>query len=277
MTQSDEGIELNQDDYVQGLDDVVVHRQQVCNKQEAVTSAEQTLLRGLVGCVNWAVQATRPDVAFDVVDLSTRFQCATVGDLIRAVKVIVKLKSETVKVSFPNLGDCSTWSIVVFTDASHANICNGLGSVGAHAVFVRNSHWKTCPLHWQAGKIKRVVKSSLAAEALSLQEGVDTALYTRHVLCEIMGVSPKTLPLIAYVDNKGLVEAVHSTRLVDDKRLRITIGAMKELLDSGEVSSVIWIPDNVQIINCMTKKGASGYQLRSVVESGSITLTDQWF
>ena len=275
VTQSDEGIELNQDDYVQGLDDVVVHRQQVCNKQEAVTSAEQTLLRGLVGCVNWAVQGTRPDVAFDVVDLSTRFQCASVGDLIRAVKVIVKLKSETVKVSFPNLGDCSTWSIVVFTDASHANICNGQGSVGAHAVFVRNSHWKTCPLHWQAGKIKRVVKSSLAAEALSLQEGVDAALYTRHVLCEIMGVSPKTLPLIAYVDNKGLVEAVHSTRLVDDKRLRITIGAMKELLDSGEVSSVIWIPGNVQIVNCMTKKGASGYQLRSVVESGRITPTDQ--
>ena len=92
-----------------------------------------------------------------------------------------------------------------------------------------------------------------------------------------MGVSPKTLPLIAYVDNKGLVEAVHSTRLVDDKRLRITIGAMKELLDSGEVNSVIWIPGNVQIVNCMTKKGASGYQLRSVVESGRITPTDQWF
>ena len=62
--------------------------------------------------------------------------------------------------------------------------------------------------------ISRVVRSSLAAETLALQEGIDEAIYLRHLLSEMM--PEQSLPIDVHVDNKGLVDAVRSTKLVSE-------------------------------------------------------------
>ena len=85
-----------------------------------------------------------------MVELSTKFQEGKVEDLTRAGKAIRRLKVEDASVVFSSLGEPSQWKIVVFTDAAHANICDGLGSVGAHAVFLCDLAGKCCPLAWQA-------------------------------------------------------------------------------------------------------------------------------
>ena len=59
---------------------------------------------------------------------------------------------------------------LVFSDASLCNINNGTGSTGAHIVWLVDNDGKCCPLSWLAGKIKRVVRSKIAAESLSLQD-----------------------------------------------------------------------------------------------------------
>ena len=76
------------------------------------------------------------------------------------------------------------------------------------------------------------------------------------------------VPITAYVDNKSVVDAIHSTKVVDDKRLRIDIAALKENLAASELT-VKWCPGDKQLSNCMTKKGASGYPLMSVMQSGT--------
>lgn len=271
VVQGNTGILMDQKEYMQGLEGVEVSPQRALQKKQLLTSSEQTHLRELVGRINWAVQGSRPDIGFDMVELSTRFHEGKVEDLTRAMKIIRRLKVEDASVVFPSLGEPSRWKIVVFTDAAHANICDGLGSVGAHAVFLCNPAGRCCPLSWQACKLKRVVTSSLAAEALSLQEGLKSSIYLKHILCEIMNVSATSLPIVAYVDNKGLVEAVHSTRLVSDKQLRINIGAIKDSMKS-EIEAVHWIPGQAQIVDCMTKRGASGLQLLSVLQSGRLEL-----
>ena len=93
---------------------------------------------------------------------------------------------------------------------------------------------KCCPLFWHANKIKRVVRSTIAAEALSLQEGLECGSCYRKFIEDILGISNKTIPIIAYVDNKSVIEAVYSTKLVDDKRLRIDIAAISESLSRDE-------------------------------------------
>ena len=272
VTQTVNGIVMDQSEYMTGLDDVALSPKRACQMQEPLMPAEQTVLRELVGRINWAVQGSRPDMAFEMVELSTKSQGGTVADLNRAMKAIRKLKGGDGKVVFPNLGDPVQWKMVVFSDAAHANICNGLGSVGAHAVFLCNCEGRCCPLSWQANKIKRVVRSSLAAEALSLQEGLEDAIYMKHLLCELLSLPATCLPIFSFVDSKGLVEAVHSTRLVDDKRLRINVGAIKDSLAKHEIETVYWLPGTAQIVNCMTKRGAAGFQLLSALQSGQLEL-----
>ena len=71
---------------------------------------------------------------------------------------------------------------------------------GGHIVWLVDCHGKCCPLSWHANKIKRLVKSTIAAETLSLQEGLESSFY-RKLLENIIGIPHKTIPVIAYVDN----------------------------------------------------------------------------
>ena len=59
--------------------------------------------------MNWIVQGCRPDLAFEAVDLSTKFQTGIIGDLTRAVKLVLKLKGEAAFVVFPCINDISKW------------------------------------------------------------------------------------------------------------------------------------------------------------------------
>ena len=63
----------------------------------------------------------------------------------------------------------------------------------------------------------------------------------------------KTISIKCFVDNSDLVEAIKSTKLVADKRLRIEIANMKEMLNKREISSVTWLNSNDQLANYLTK------------------------
>ncbi|KAH3835143.1 hypothetical protein DPMN_108487 [Dreissena polymorpha] len=80
----------------------------------------------------------------------------------------------------------------------------------------------------------------IAAEALSLQEGLECGYYYRQMLEDIMKLEGNTIPIIAYIDNKSVIEAVHSTKLVDDKRLRVDIAAISGSLSRNEVKEIRW-------------------------------------
>ena len=67
------------------------------------------------------------------------------------------------------------------------------------------------PLDWRAHKINRVVQSSLAAEALSLYEGLDVANGFKMLLASMLGEEVKELKVFGYVDNKFTQEAIYST------------------------------------------------------------------
>ena len=157
---------------------------------------------------------------------------------------------------------------VVFTDTSLCNINNGTRSTGGHIVWLEDCHGKCCPLSWHANTIERVVRSTIAAETLSLQEGLENSFYYRKMPENIIGIPHKTIPINAYVDNKSVIEAVHSTKRVDDKRLRVDIAAINESLTRIEVSEIKWCPGNIHFADCMTKRGAAGYNLLNVLKDG---------
>ena len=86
------------------------------------------------------------------------------------------------------------------------------------------------------------------------------------MLENIIGIPHKTIPFIAYVDNKRIIEAVHSTKLVDDKRLRVDIAAISESLTRTEVSEIKWCPGNIHL----AERGAAGNNLLNVLKDGRL-------
>ena len=55
---------------------------------------------------------------------------------------------------------------------------------------------------------------------------------------EIIGLESKTIPIQAYIDNKSVIEAILSTRMVDDKRLRVDAAAIQELLKFHDINKI---------------------------------------
>jgi hypothetical protein len=119
--------------------------------------------------------------------------------------------------------------------------------------FVDNQK-KCCLFAWHTNKIERVVHSTIASEALSLQEGLECGYYYRQMLEDVMKLQKNTTPIIAYVENKSVIDAVHSTKSVDDKRL--LVDKVKSLSRNKE-KHIRWCPGKYHLADCMTKRGAS--------------------
>lgn len=268
VAQDSEGITVDHSIYTRRIENGTIDASRAMSKQDKLSDQELTLFRQLVGRLNWGVQGSRPDLAFDLIDLSTKLKQASVSDLIRAIKCIDRLKRGQSVVKFPQLGRSREWKLVVYTDASLDNL-EGSGSVGAYVCFLVNSENQACPLDWSATKIKRVVRSTLSAEMLSLQEGIDVAIYLQALMSEILNTE-KPIPIVAFVDNKSVTQALCSTKMVDDKRLRLDVAAIKENLQRNEVCAIRWVKGEEQLANCLTKRGASGYNLMQVFKDGRL-------
>ena len=70
----------------------------------------------------------------------------------------------------------------------------------------------------------------------------------------------------------SLRNAVYSTKLVDDKRLRIDIASIQEMMENGDIQQICWCPADQQLANGLTKRGASVKELLDVIQSGRIHL-----
>ena len=94
IMQNPDGVILDQGQYLRKLESIVIKPDRTKQKKEPLNEGELRLFRALVGKLNWAAQGTHPDLSFEVVEMSSRFKQATVNDLIRANKCILKMKEK---------------------------------------------------------------------------------------------------------------------------------------------------------------------------------------
>ena len=78
-------------------------------------------------------------------------------------KVIRKSKSIQHKLAFPSVG-----SLEDFSQMHLANLSDKVSSAGGYLIFLKGKNGRLCPISWASKKIKRVVKSTLAADAKAL-------------------------------------------------------------------------------------------------------------
>jgi len=161
---------------------------------------------------------------------------------------------------------------MLFNDASFANLPDETSSTGGRVVFLFVEGDKYCPISWSSTKIKRVVRSTLAAETLSLADGCESVFVIGCLLTELIyGKSDQQnrIPIKSFVDNKSLVQNVHSTTMVLEKRLRIEMGVIYEMIHDNKMS-IKWIEASKQLADSLTKRGASSSKLNQVLVSGRL-------
>ena len=226
ICQSVDQVIVDQGDFVDSIDmnEFKIDVSRVKKPDDELSCTERTLLRRIGGKLNWIIQGTRPDLAFELTDLSTKYNKGKVCDLKKAIKVFSRVKEMGCAITYPKLGNPSNWILLLFTDAAHANLADGVSSTGAYIIFIVSGE-RCCPIDWSASKIKRVVRSSLAAEALSMQNGIDAAKLMKTLIEEVLHVSP---PIDIVTDSKDLCEAIRSTKPVLDKGLRIDLASIIE-------------------------------------------------
>ena len=159
--------------------------------------------------------------------------------------------------------------MITYSDASYGNLIDGVSSGRGHVIFLADENLRSAPLAWTVNKVKRVVTSTLAAEALSLHACINHAIYIRHVIAEALNRKPADMQIIAYTDSNNLSNSLHSTTLVSDQRLRIDIGAIKQAMSEDNVA-VKWLPKQEMLADSLTKKGATSQALMDVPYLGRL-------
>ena len=154
IQQNKQGIILDQGGYVDNVEMEWVDQGRLKQRHSELTAFEMTGYRSIVGAINWIVQGSRPDMAFELVELATRARHATVDDLVKARRGLHRLQESESYILFPSIG--FPWSMYVFTDASLGNLLDGVSSSMGILIFVTDGN-RACPLAWHANKIKSLV------------------------------------------------------------------------------------------------------------------------
>ncbi len=272
VTHDDESIKMDQHSYIETMQDIPLTCSRSSQKLEPLNKEEASQLRSAVGQLNWVANQTRPDICYDTLELSMSLKNPEVDDLLKANKVLKKLKSDEGHLRFPRFSNSTDLRLALFCDASYANLRDNVSSAGGFCVFLTGANQACCPLAWKATKIRRVVKSTLAAETLAMVDGLDMACYLGHLLSEILHQKPKEncIPIDCFTDNKSLYDNIHSTKVVSEKRLRIDIASIKQMLEKREISQIVWVESCHQVADCLTKRGASCSGLMNILRSATL-------
>ena len=256
------GVILNQDNYADKIQ--YLPQQTEASKLKELSSEEKDSLRSVIGQLSWIGNQTRPDISSNVCQLSSCLKTATKQELTLANKTIRKVRVDKLSLKFPKL-NMNNLQLLVHSDASHNNLPKG-GSQGGYIVFLGDDEGKVAPIQWQSKRIKRVVRSTLAAECLALEEAVDHAFYIKCMLSEIMNID---IPMHCYVDCQSLCDNLHSSNTIkEEKRLIQDIALLKEMMEKDEISSVQHVVSKNNLADALTKWGASCQLLEGVLSSG---------
>ena len=252
ITKATNGIEVSQDQYVEEIQEVVIEKDERASN-EKLSSTELRYLRGIIGQVQWVGSQTRPDLSYDALDLSVERNKATLATLKRAQKVVKKLKSSPSSIKIKDVGH--NIKLQVFPDAGFCNLSDGVSSTQGFVIVITGSTDSTL-VDWGSRKIKRKVSSTLEAEALSLKESINNAIYVGCLISEFLynDFTRNLIPIEVFTENKPLEQNIRSTMQVQERRLRVDIGEIQRLLEDKEIVDITWVPTKDTIADCLTKR-----------------------
>ncbi|CAE7832525.1 GIP [Symbiodinium sp. CCMP2592] len=272
---------------------------------DPLTDSDKTQMKSVAGSLAWVCIQCRPDLSYRVSKIQSASSNGTVAD-IRDANKAVEYAISTYDRGLVFKSGLLDWKTpgallsLVITDASHANeseemIINEMTSVeghrsqGARMVFLTDGAlWKgnkgsIHPILWTSNLVRRVCRSTIQAEAYTLQAGVEDGDVLRAAVTDIFGcldmkrweaTSAKFVKQIWMTDCKSLELTLSNPKCNkhSDKRLSIEIASLRQELwrKAGEKAGdpfyddykpvddqltdiVRWIDTDVMIADPLTK------------------------
>ena len=193
------------------------------------------------------------------------------NEIIDANKTIKFVLTTPTFIQIPKL-DIGSLRVASYTDASFNNLTNG-ASQGAYMTFLYDKNGSSTPISWSSNRVKRIVRSTLAAETLAFTEGADSAFYVASLLEEMLfrnnNSQENRINIDCFTDSRSLFEITGTSNLTSDRRLRVEISAIREMIDNNEITSN-WISKQFQLSDCLTKKGTSPILLMTTLQSAKM-------
>lgn len=255
--QDSQGVYINQKSYTDELHEVEIDSSRKADKERKLDEKEKTLLRSVIGQLNWLATQSRPDLSYAVSELSSNQRNATVKHLIKANKLIRRSKMNNVSLFFPKL-DLTDLKVRCYADASFGKLNDGGSQGGMLIELVSNK--MTSPIAWQSKRISRVVNSTMAAETLAMVKALDAGFLIASLVGELLHEEKKKIQVEAVTDSEALYESAYSTKSLKDRRLRIDMAIIREyIIKNGCVMT--WVPSGDQLADILTKEGVDDTKL----------------
>ena len=254
VSQNGREVKLDQNDYVASIEQIKISKARRENPDSLLTEEEKSELKQLAGQMIWASSQTRPDVAYEVCQMSNTGKNPTVRMISEANRAVSKLKKKNVSITFKKLGSPEDLKVEVYSDATHASLNDG-ASQGGFVIFLKGKGGKTVPMSWKSKRLQRVTKSPLASETSALAEGADAGYLLASLVKEVFRL-PSAPPIHCKTDSKSLVQTLHTSKSVSDQRLKVDIARLREMTQNDEIT-VSWVPGKMQISDPLTKHTAT--------------------
>ena len=246
------------------------------DNEEELNAEEISKMRGIIGKFRWVTDQTRPDIAYDELELAMNVNKARVKDVKLSTKMVNTLKNHPIKVLFQKLrGD--EWFLSVFVDASKNTLPDGQSSAMGYIILLTNGHITgelrpACPLYWRSTKISRVVNSAMEAETIALEEGLNVAFTLKKEIAMITNIPEELIKVEALCDSDDSVKAVYASTApkTQNGRVNIEISRVKQMINKREVSRVKWLEGISNPADVFTKRGAAKHLMQRTLTFGVI-------
>ena len=264
VTQNSSSILLSQSKYTEQLSQISIDPSKFEDNTRKLSNKEMSEMRSACGALLWIATQTRPDISYGTCVASNSFSTGTVTDLKFVNKTIKYAKNNPLVINFPKLNLEKALRLLVFCDASFGNLKDG-SSQGGFILFLVDVSGNCAVITWQSKKIKRVCKSTLAAESWAMIDAIESSEIALAQLKEVLG--NLSIKCVCFTDCKSLHDAVHTTNNMSDRGLRIPIACLRQRVNNEEIS-IVWVGTKFQLADCLTKAGASPAFLRDILSSG---------
>ncbi len=288
------------------------------NKEGKVTEEIKGQLRSVIGSLAWLARVCRPDMSYGVSRLQSAVSEAKYSDVVFANSLVnVARNSREEGITYPlksfRFEDAK---IIALQDASHANDFDVSGNgkkLGfrsqsgrllclAGPNFTQDHFGPMLLVEWHSTVIKRVCRSTLQAETLSLLLGSEEADHLRNVYHGLSYDQKKMRQeewivqamdekeVVWYTDCKSLADHIKQMGLqvVSDKRLAIDLSGLRQMAwrKQGEQygdtlltdkvpedgsTKVVWTSTDRMPADCLTKAMKPGI-LVDVMHGSPISL-----
>ena len=218
---------------------------------------------------------TRPDIAYNVLELSIVAHKPTVETIAKINKTVSAINSRSVEINYNKLSS-DKWTITVFSDVSLRGLPGKVHSAMGYLIllsegYTPNVSSRCCVLSWKACKIKRIVTSTYDAETIALELGLEEAIVIKDQILKMTCFSENLIEIEGFVNCKDTYEAIISNKQFPKGSClaSLEIAKIKEMVEKKQIQRVNWVDTSHQLADILTKRGVVSEPIIKTLNNGS--------